>query len=180
MGAEPRIASLLAFCPVSTGGHPRGWSGSRWMEQRGEEAVVSISREENSLGALHKMKGQLCSIGSLLQPSVPCTKSLLSPKKGRVRKGLAVPTNGYSSHYTTSAAVARPALSSMWKCTPLIVPQGTCNVPLFDPKGQLIRASWVGKENWAHHALEEKQRNHLKALPFKGNSARLCFSPCRL
>lgn len=82
------------------------------------------------------------SIGSLPQPSAPCAKSLLSPKKGRDRKGLAVPPNSCSSHYTTSAAVAGPALSSVSyygrchvKSAIHYQSQGACKaLPLFDPK----------------------------------------------
>lgn len=46
---------------------------------------------------------------NLLHP----VQSPLLLKKGRDRRGLAVPPNSCSSHYTTSAAVARPALSSV-------------------------------------------------------------------
>lgn len=90
-----------------------GWS------REGRRLWCPWPGKENSLGALHRMKGWPCSVGSLLQPSAPWVRLFFHSKKGRDRKGLEMPPNGCLSHYTTSAAVVRPILSTMvgavWK-----------------------------------------------------------------
>lgn len=59
------------------------------MEQREEEAVVSMTKGEFSSfppqndGIRYAL---VCSIGRLLQPPAPCAKSLLLPRKGREQK----------------------------------------------------------------------------------------------
>ena len=110
------------------------------MQQRGKEAVGFKTREEFSgFPPQNESMARLGAFCSLLHPAP------LLLKKGRDRRGPAVPPNSCSSHYTSSLpgldllCLACPAMAG-----PLMVPG--CWKSSSIPRGRLIRIpQWGGR-----------------------------------
>lgn len=155
-----------------------GWS------REGRRPCCPWPEKENSLGALHRMKGQPCGMGSLLQPSAPCVKSLLSLTKGK-GQGLEMPPNGYLSITQPQlpwpdqgrGCVKRASHQQSgegWK-----VEEGSVLIFLsLIPKGNSLESAVLGRR-LKPFELWRKQRTSFKTLPATGNSARLSSSPSR-
>lgn len=85
MGSGRRVWPYVAFCPLSNG---QLFQGTREVAvgdsrcSRGGNRLWGSRPEKNSPGSLHRMEAWL--VGSLLQPSAPCTSLT---QKGKGQKG---------------------------------------------------------------------------------------------
>lgn len=161
MGSSSRAPGRLLWETVDVA---EGEAGCGVQDQR---RILRVP----STGWKHGWLGAFC---SLLHPAP------LLLKKGRDRRGLAVPPISCSSHDTASAARAGPALS---RCPamagPFTVPG--CRKRSSISRGRLIRTPQRGGRIQPFVLQKKKQRNSLASVPATGHSARLTMqTPCRL
>ena len=142
---------------------------------RGGSRLWGSKAEKNSLGSLHRMEAW--QVGSLLQPSAPCTS--YSKREGTEGAWqclrLAAPPMtqpqlpGLDLLCPGCPAMAGPlTVAGCWKSSSI-------------PRGRLIRTPQRGGRIQPFVLQKKKQRNSFASVPATGRSARLTMqTPCRL
>lgn len=165
--------------------------GNPGFSRERKEAVVSVTRENNSLVCSAQNEGI---VRKHREPSITlCTLSKVFSftQKGKDRKGFAVLLKSCSPHYTTSPAVVGPLSSNsltvagaVGKVQALMVSESVYGSSFLSspPLGGLPHPwahwSWVGRENQACCAVRKTEKQSWNSASHGHLSKVVCSSPC--